>query len=192
MWVRKQDGDAVWQHFATPAAALRYIKSEGAPSNLQQVQIKRAAKNSNARNGFEFSVEAPKAPFKPARTTAYTLSVAYIYYYTPLPLNLASKQATTSNNKHFSFLFWLLLSLIAPGSTLLWSILEPRWCPCQIQVYSQKISGGAPERGRQVGRCPPKSAQLWTKNNHFSPKIAPKPGQNAQTKGNCGYILQAA
>ena len=35
----------MWQHFATPAAALRYIKSEGAPSNLQQVQIERAAKN---------------------------------------------------------------------------------------------------------------------------------------------------
>ena len=50
----------------------------------------------------------------------------YIYYYTPLPLNLANKQqatskqqATTSNNKHFSFPFWPLLRLIAPGSTLL-------------------------------------------------------------------------
>ena len=66
----------MWQHFATLAAALRYIKSEGAPSNLQQVQIERAAKNSKAHNGFEFSVEAPKAPPKPARTTAYTPSVA--------------------------------------------------------------------------------------------------------------------
>ena len=42
------------------------------------------------------------------------------YYYTPLPLNLANKQqATTSNNKHFSFPFWPLLCLTAPGSTLL-------------------------------------------------------------------------
>ena len=49
----------MWQEFATPAAALRYTKSEGAPSNLQQVQIERAAKNSKARNGFEFSFEAP-------------------------------------------------------------------------------------------------------------------------------------
>ena len=65
----------MWHHFATPAAALRYIKSEGAPSNLQQVQIECVAKNSKARNGFEFSVEAPKAPPKPARTTAYTPSV---------------------------------------------------------------------------------------------------------------------
>ena len=39
----------------------------------------------------------------------------YIYYYTPLPLNLANKQAS----KHFSFPFWPLLRLIAPGSTLL-------------------------------------------------------------------------
>ena len=47
-----------------------------------------------------------------------------IYYYTPLPLNLANKQASnkqqaTTSNKHFSFLFWPLLGLIAPGSTLL-------------------------------------------------------------------------
>ena len=54
-----EGGDAVWQELATPAAALRYITSEGAPSTLQQVQIERAAKNSKARNGFEFSFEAP-------------------------------------------------------------------------------------------------------------------------------------
>ena len=29
--------------------------------------------------------------------------------------------------------------------------------------------------GRQVDRCPPKSAQFWAKNSHFSPKIAPEP-----------------
>ena len=45
----------------------------------------------------------------------------YIYYYTPLPLNLANKQATSKQqaSKHFSFPFWPLLRLIAPGSTLL-------------------------------------------------------------------------
>ena len=45
-----------------------------------------------------------------------------IYYYTPLPLNLANKQQASkqaSNNKQFSFPFWRLLSLIAPGSTIL-------------------------------------------------------------------------
>ena len=51
-----------------------------------------------------------------------------IYYYTPLPLNLANKQQQASNNKqqqattsnkHFSSPFWPLLRLIAPGSTLL-------------------------------------------------------------------------
>ena len=38
-----------------------------------------------------------------------------------------------------------------------------------------------------LGTPPPKSAQFWAKNSHFSPKIASKPGQNAQTKGNGGY-----
>ena len=72
----------MWREYATPAAALRYIKSEGAPSTLQQVQIERAAKNSKARNGFEFSFEAPtggapaKPPPKPAPTIAHTPSVA--------------------------------------------------------------------------------------------------------------------
>ena len=55
----------------------------------------------------------------------------YIYYYTPLPLNLANKQATSkqqASNKQATSkqqatstppLFWPLLRLIAPGSTLL-------------------------------------------------------------------------
>ena len=47
----------MWQEYATLAAALRYIKSKGAPSTLQQVQIERAA--SKARNGFKFSFAAP-------------------------------------------------------------------------------------------------------------------------------------
>ena len=72
----------MWQEFATLATALRHIKSQGAPSTLQQVQIERAAKNSKARNGFEFSFEAPtgavaaKPPPKPTPTTAHTPSVA--------------------------------------------------------------------------------------------------------------------
>ena len=59
MWVRKQEAEAEWQEFATPAAALRHIKAEGAPSTVQQVQIERAAKNSKPRNGFEFSYTRP-------------------------------------------------------------------------------------------------------------------------------------
>ena len=120
----------------------------------------------------------------------------FIYYYTPLPLNLANKQqqATTSNNKQQARLRAVLT--IAPsqrfGSFAHVPILEPRWWPCQIQVLSQKHTGGGPGRWRQVGRCPPKSAQLWAKNSHFSPKVAPKPGQNAQTKGNGGYTTRAA
>ena len=43
-----------------------------------------------------------------------------IFYYTPLPLNLANKQASKqASNKHFSFPLWPLLRLIAPCSTVL-------------------------------------------------------------------------
>ena len=58
------------------------MKSEGAFSNLQQVQIECAAKNSEAHNGFEFSFEAPtggaaaKPPPKPARATVHIPLVA--------------------------------------------------------------------------------------------------------------------
>ena len=72
MWVRKQEADAQWQEFSTPAAALRHIKAEGAPSTLQQVQIERAAKNSKPRNGFEFSYNPPAAaaPQQPPQSQA--------------------------------------------------------------------------------------------------------------------------
>ena len=115
-----------------------------------------------------------------------------IYYYTPLPLNLANKQQ--ASNKQQALLLSVLV--IAPPhcsglySTL--AILEPRWCPCQIQVYSQKLSGGGPGRWRQVGRCPPKSAQIWAKNSHFSPKTALIRVQNSQTKANGYYTSRAA
>ena len=69
MWVRKQGGDALWQEFATPATALRYIQSEGAPSTLQQVQIECVAKNSKERNVFEFSFEAPTTAAATKKTT---------------------------------------------------------------------------------------------------------------------------
>ena len=73
MWVRKQEAGAQWQQFSTPAATLRHIKAEGAPSTLQQVQIERAAKNSKPRNGFEFSYNPPPpaaAPQQPPQSQA--------------------------------------------------------------------------------------------------------------------------
>ena len=87
----------------------------------------------------------------------------------------------------------LLLSVLALApphrfglfSTL--SILQPRWCPCQIQVLSQKLTGGASGQGRQVGRCPPKAAHFVPQNSRFWPKAAPKPSQNRQTKGKGCY-----
>ena len=64
------------------------------------------------------------------RVYAYTCIRVYvriceymIYYYTPLPVNLANnKQATCkqpTNRQHFSFPFWPLLRSTALGSTLL-------------------------------------------------------------------------
>ena len=110
----------------------------------------------------------------------------FIYYYTPLPLNLANKPQATSNNK----LQALLLSVLAiapPHRSGLYStlaILEPRWCPCQIQVLSQKLTGGAPGRGRQVWRCPPKPAHFVPKKSFFGPKLprnSVKTGKQRQT-----------
>ena len=118
-----------------------------------------------------------------------------IYYYTPLPLNLANnnkqQQATTSKQaRHHSVLAIAPSQRLGLDSTL--AILEPRWCPWQIQVLSQKLTGGGPGRWRQVGRCPPKSAQFWAKNSHFSPKTALVRVQNSKTKANGCYTPRAA
>ena len=102
----------------------------------------------------------------------------HTYYYTPVPLNLANnnKQQATNNKQQQARLHAILG--MAPsqriGSFAHVAFLEPEWCPCQIQVLSQKLTGGGPGRWHQVGRCSPKSAQFWAKNSHFSPIIAPK------------------
>ena len=94
-----------------------------------------------------------------------------------------SKQA-----RHHSVLATAPPQRLGLDSTL--AILEPRWWPCQIQVLSQKLTGGGPGRGRQVGRCPPKSAQFWAKNSHFSPKTAPVRVQNSETKTFLSHVAQ--
>ena len=113
----------------------------------------------------------------------------YIYYYTPLPLNLANKQqaTTTTTTRHHSVLATAPSHRLGLDSTL--ATLEPRWWPCQIL---QKLTGGGPGRWRQVGRCPPKSAQFWAKNSHFSPKIALVRVQNSQTKANGCYTARVS
>ena len=116
----------------------------------------------------------------------YIYIYIYIYYYTPLPLNLANKQQA----RHRSVLAIAPSHRLGLDSNL--AILEPRWWPCQIQVLSQKLTGGGPGRWRQVGRCPPESAQFWAKNSHFSPKIALERVQNSQTKANGCYTPRAA
>ena len=101
----------------------------------------------------------------------------------------ASTQATTTTRLR-AVLAIAPSQRLEPDSTL--AILQPRWWPCQIQVLSQKLTGGGPGRWRQVGRCPPKSAQFWTKNSHFSPKTALVRVQNSQTKANGCYTARAA
>ena len=82
----------------------------------------------------------------------------------------------------------LLLSVLAiarPHRSGLYStlaILEPRWCPGQIQVLSQKLTGGAPGRGRQVWRCPPKTPHFVAQNSLFWPETALKLSQNGQRR----------
>ena len=123
----------------------------------------------------------------------YIYIYIYIYYYTPLPLNLANKQATTSKQQQQALLL-SVLAIAPPHRSGLYStlaILEPRWWPCQIQVLSQKLSGGAPRRGRQVGRCPSKTAHFVPQNTLFWTKTAPKPSHNGQTKRNGRYTPRA-
>ena len=104
-------------------------------------------------------------------------------------MQASNKQATSKQARHHSVLAIARSYRLGLDFTL--ALVEPRWCPFQIQVLSQKPSGGGPGRERRAGRCPPKSAPLWAKKRHFSPKIAPKPGQIAETKGSGGYTARA-
>ena len=120
----------------------------------------------------------------------YIYIYIYIHYYTPLPLNLANKQQQQQQQQQQALLrvVWAIAPSQRLGSFAHVAILEPRWCPCQIQALSQKLTGGGSGRWRQVGRCPPKSAQFWAKNSHFfSPKTALVRVQNSQTKVNSCY-----
>ena len=65
-----------------------------------------------------------------------------------------------------------------------WSILTPR---SRVLVNG---NGGAPEWGRQVGRCPPKTAHFVSPNSLFWRKTAPEPTQNGQTIANDSYTAR--
>ena len=96
-----------------------------------------------------------------------------MYYYTPLPLNLANNKE--ASNKHFSFPFLVIAPSQRFGLSSTLAILEPRWSPCQIQLLSPRLFLGPPWWGRQVGRCPPKITHFVPQNRlFFGPKTAPK------------------
>ena len=123
----------------------------------------------------------------------------YDYISTPLsPLNLPNKQASNKqqaiSNKQQQALLLSGLAIAPHHRSGLYStlaVLQPRWCPCQIPVLSQKLTGWAPGQGRQVGRCPPKSAHflpqkslLWPKTAFFGskrPRKAVKTAKRRQT-----------
>ena len=63
------------------------------------------------------------------------------------------------------------------------AILEPGWWPCQIQVLSQKITGGAPGWARQVRRCPPKIAHLGAPKQPFLAQNGPKAHSKQTNEG---------
>ena len=96
----------------------------------------------------------------------YTRMLTYIYSYTLLPFNLASKQPQAKSTSLFRFGHCSALSLRALLYSTL-AILEPRWWPCHIQVFSQKLTGGGPGLERQIGRCLPKNAHFVLQNSLF-------------------------
>ena len=139
-------------------------------------------------------------PFQNVPNLSTVSRCSHMYYYTPLPLNLANKQASnkqatsnkqqaTSNKQQATSKQALLLSVLAIApfhrfglySTL--AMLYPRWCPCQIQILSQKLTGGAPGRGRQVRRCPPKTAHFVPQNSPFLAQNSPKTRSKWPNKG---------
>ena len=112
----------------------------------------------------------------------------------PSPLKSSKQQASKQQATSKQALLLSVLAIAPPHRSGLYStlaILEPRWCPCQIHVFSQKLTGGAPGRRRQVGRCPPKTAHFVPQNSLFWPKTAPKPSHNGQTKANGSYTPRA-
>ena len=87
-----------------------------------------------------------------------------IYYYTPLPLNLATKQQASSKQASIP-----VLAITSPHCSGLYSTLgtlEPRSCPCQIQVWSQKVIGG----GTGLGGALTKKSILCPETAFFGPK----------------------
>ena len=102
----------------------------------------------------------------------------------------ASKQASNKQALLLSILAITPSQCYGLYSTL--AILEPRWCPCQIQVLSQRLNTGAPGQWRQVGRCPPKTAHFVPQNSlFFLAQNGPKSCQIGRMTGNSCYNARA-
>ena len=71
-----------------------------------------------------------------------------------------------------------------PLGPLLYCISSIETWPSQIR--KPRLNGGGPGRGRQVGGCPPRWAQCWTKKRHLFAEKAPEapstwPNEEKQT-----------
>ena len=75
--------------------------------------VNRNPKEANSRR------PPPPPPSMTQQRLGELLRKCNIYYYTPLPLNLANNKQQASNKQHFSFPFWPLLRSNASGSALL-------------------------------------------------------------------------
>ena len=100
-----------------------------------------------ARNGGKKRLYRARRNKKLSRNVCGSTSInTHIYYYTPLPLNLANKQQQQQQQQQQAILRAVLAIVPSQrlGSFAHVAILKPRLCPCQIQVLSQKITGGGP------------------------------------------------
>ena len=123
-----------------------------------------------ARGDAFWLLENPKMPLKGAALGA------------KLGEKWVTNRSKATSNKQATLLLSVLAITPFHGfglySTL--AISYPRWCPCQIQVLSQKFTGGAPGQGRQAGRCPPKLAHFVPQNSLFGPKRPRNPLKTAK------------
>ena len=126
----------------------------------------------------------PCTPYTPCTKVDTLPYICHIYIYilystplSPLPLNLANKQQATSNkqqatsnqqatHKQASTSPSLVLASAPPHCSGLYStlaILEPRWCPCRIQILSQKLTSGTRGGCAKSGCALPKPRILCPK-----------------------------
>ena len=115
----------------------------------------------------------------------------FFAYYTPLPLNLTNnkqqQQATSTSPCRFGHCPVPTFRILCRSSHL-GALVVPLPNP-SFEPKTHRWRPGAWAPSREV---PSQSCGVLGQNGHFSPKIAPQPGRNAQAKENGGYTSRAA